>query len=266
MTEEAAPPRLRLDGVALVTGGSMGIGRAIATELVRRGMRVAVSARDARALEVAAAEIHALAVPGDVTDADDARRMVDTAEERLGPLELVVNNAGINNFGLLHESDPERSWETITSSLRGSLLVSRAALPGMVSRGRGRVVNVCSNSALSPRGGAYGVAKAALLRFTDTLAAELEGKGVKVFGVSPGMVRTRITSGRPELEALPASAWSPPERIGTLVADIASGRADSMNGRFIHVMDDLERMLAENERVRREELYQLRLHTLDGLR
>ena len=192
--------------------------------------------------------------------------MVESVEQKLGPLQLLVNNAGINNFGLLHESDPERSGRPSLPSLRGSLLMSRAAVPGMVTRGRGRVVNVCSNSALGPRGGAYGVAKAALIRFTDTLAAELEETGVRVFGVSPGMVRTRITSGRPELEAQPASAWYSAERIATLVAIIASGRADALNGRFIHVMDDLDRMLAESERIRQEDLYQLRLHTLDGLR
>jgi NAD(P)-dependent dehydrogenase (short-subunit alcohol dehydrogenase family) len=252
--------------VALVTGGSLGIGRAIAEELARRGMRVAVSARGAAGLETAAAEIPALAIAGDVTQPGDARRMVERAETELGPLELVVNNAGINNFGLLSEADPDRSWQTIEVSLRGSLLVAHAAVRGMVERGRGRIVNVCSNSALRPGHGAYGVAKAALIRFTDTLAAEVAGNGVRVFGVSPGMVRTRITSGRPELESQPASAWYPAERIATLVATIASGRADPLNGRFIHVMDDLEQMLAESDRVEREQLYQLRLHTLDGLR
>ena len=252
--------------MALVTGGSLGIGRAIAEELARQGMRVAVSARGAAGLEAAAVEIPALAIAGDVTRPDDARRMVERAEAELGPLELVVNNAGINNFGLLSDADPARSWQTIEVSLRGSLLVAHAAVGGMVERGRGRIVNVCSNSALRPGGGSYGVAKAALIRFTDTLAAEVADKGVRVFGVSPGMVRTRITSGRPELEAQPASAWYPAERIAALVAAIASGRADALNGRFLHVMDDLERMLAESDRIGREELYQLRLHTLDGLR
>jgi NAD(P)-dependent dehydrogenase (short-subunit alcohol dehydrogenase family) len=242
------------------------IGRAIAEQLVRSGMRVAISARGVEGLEAAAREIPALAVAGDVTQPHDARRMVERAEAELGPLDLVVNNAGINNFGLLSESDPVRSWQTIEVSLRGSMLVAHAAVGGMVARGRGRIVNVCSNSALRPGGGAYGVAKAALIRFTDTLAAEVADRGVSVFGVSPGMVRTRITSGRPELEAQPPSAWFPAERIATLVATLASGRADALSGRFIHVMDDLERILAESDRVRREELYQLRLHTLDGLR
>jgi 3-oxoacyl-[acyl-carrier protein] reductase len=252
--------------VALVTGGSMGVGKAIAQELASRGMRVAISARGAAALHEAAPQIPALPIAGDVTDAGDARLMVETAERELGPLELVVNNAGINNFGLISREDPERSWQTIEVSLRGSLLVSHAAVTGMVRRGRGRIVNVCSNSALKPGGGAYSVAKSALIRLTDTLAGELEPDGIRVFGVSPGMVRTRITSGRPEMESQPASAWYRAEQVAALVAEIASGRVDALNGRFIHVMDDLERMLAEAGRIGAEELYQLRLHTLDGLR
>lgn len=256
----------RLEGAALVTGASMGIGRAIAADLARRGMRVAVSARGATELEDAAAAIPALAVPGDVTVAGDARRMVAAAESELGPLELLVNNAGINSFGSLHGSDPDRSWQTIEVSLRGSLLVSHAAIAGMLARGRGRIVNVCSNAALRAGGGAYGVAKAALIRFTDTLAAEVEAGGVRVFGVSPGTVRTRMTSGHPELEAMPASSWFPVERIAELVAALAGGGADALSGRFIHVTDDLERLIAESERVRDEDLYQLRLRTLDGPR
>ena len=185
--------------VAIVTGGGRGVGRAVAHELAAAVMAVAVAARtreeiDAVAAEIAAGSGVALAVPVDVTDPDSVAALMREAESRLGAPALLVNNAGTMHVGPLADADPAEWWTDVEVSLKGTFLCTRAVLPGMVARRSGRIVNVSSYAAAEPRPYAtsYASAKAAVLRLTDSLGAELDGTGVLVFAITPGFVRTRL--------------------------------------------------------------------------
>ncbi|MFD2356475.1 SDR family oxidoreductase [Nonomuraea ferruginea] len=166
-------------------GASRGIGRALAVRLHQAGMRVAVTARSAEALDALAAELggegDVLALPGDVTDPRAVTAVAETAERVLGPIDLLVNNAGAAepHEAPVWESDPEEWWGTVTTNVLGPMLYVHAVVPGMLARGSGRIVNV--NSLLGvwtlPTQTAYSVSKAALAKLTAALSAGLAGTG-----------------------------------------------------------------------------------------
>src|SRR5688500_733562 len=169
-------PRELEGQIALVTGGGRGIGRLIALELAGAGMRVAVSARSADQVEATAQEIDGLAITADVSKQEDVQAMVETVERELGPIDLLVNNAGIGLGGPLPwEQDPADWWHVFEVNVLGAYLCSRAVLPGMVERGRGRIVNTGSGASYLPNAGAtaYGASKAALGRFGELLAGQV---------------------------------------------------------------------------------------------
>ncbi|MFG1947565.1 SDR family NAD(P)-dependent oxidoreductase [Nonomuraea sp. NPDC048826] len=233
--------------VALVTGASRGIGRALAVRLHQAGMRVAATARSAEALDALAAELggdDVLALPGDVTDQQAVTTVVETAERVLGPIDLLVNNAGAAEprETTLWEADPEAWWGTITTNVLGPMLYIRAVAPGMLARGSGRIVNV--NSLLGvwtlPTQTAYGVSKAALGKLTASLSAGLAGTGVLAFDYSPGRVRTDLTSDLGDLPGARDDSWTSMEQAVDGVLAIAHGRLDALAGRFIHARDDLD--------------------------
>jgi 3-oxoacyl-[acyl-carrier protein] reductase len=178
-TREHRPP-VRLDGqVALVTGAGRGIGRAMALALSQAGAAVAVCARSedevtAVAREIAARKGRGLAVRCDVLHRREVEDMVAQVEAALGPVDLLVNNAGrFGPIGPLAATDPDQWWQTLAVNLRGPLYCTRAVLPGMLSRGHGRIVNVSSGAGFAaiPMLSAYAVSKAALYRLSETLAA-----------------------------------------------------------------------------------------------
>lgn len=246
-------------GTALVTGGSRGLGRAAAGTLTAAGFSVAVTGRDAEALEaVVAAGEAALALPGDATDQASVASAVQQTQERFGPLDLLLANAGaFAAGGPLWETDPAIWWRDVEVNLRGPQLALHAALPGMVARGRGRVVLMGSGFGMAPTPGAsaYASSKAAVARLVDTVAAELVGTGVTLLAVSPGMVATDMTRGfpagflahRPDLVKPSPEAWSPPEQFLTLLLRIAAGELDALHGRFVRARDDLGRAVAAAE-------------------
>ncbi len=228
-------PVTALSGRALVTGGGRGIGANIARELAARGMEVAVTGRTAEQVEVTAGEIGGHGLLGDVSRAEDVGRWF----AELGPVDLLVNNAGVAGApgGFLDE-EPDAWWHVLEVNLRGVFLCCRAAVPAMLERGGGRIVNVSSGSAYLPTNGvastSYGSSKAAVHRFSELLAAQLAPQGVFVFSISPGLVRTAMTAGHVPDEA----PWTPPECAPRLVAALASGEFDALAGRYLHAEHD----------------------------
>ena len=248
-----------LSGVALVTGGGRGIGRLIALELAQAGMRVAVSARSREQVEETARDAGGLGVVGDVSRREDAERMVAETERELGPIELLVNNAGVASWeDKAWEVDPAEWWDVFEVNVLGPYLVSRAVIPGMVERGRGRIVNTGRGAGYLPgiSNTAYGASKAALYRFGEGLAGQLEPYGIPVFTISPGLVRTAMTD-----SAFPDDApWTPPELAPRLVRELASGRLDKLSGRYIHAEhDDIDDLAARADEIVEQDLNAIRL-------
>ncbi len=233
-------PLNELDGqVALVTGGGRGIGANVARELAAAGMHVAVAARTPGEVEAVAAEIGGRALVGDVSQQEDVERWL----AETGPLDLLVNNAGIAvREPRAWELEPEVWWRTFEVNVLGVYLCCRAAIPHMLARGGGRIVNVASGSAYLPTrsDSAYAASKAAVHRFSEVLAAELEGTGVFVFSISPGLVQTALTSHVPD-----DAPWTPPECAPRLVRALATGEFDPLAGRYLHAEHDPPEALQE---------------------
>ena len=244
--------------VALVTGGGRGIGAAIARELADAGMRVAVSARSKDQIENVAGEIGGLAVAADVSKGEDVDRTVAEVERELGPIDLLVNNAGVAHWGdKAWEDDPDEWWSVFEINVFGAYLCSRAVIPGMIERGRGRIVNTGSGSGYLPGQAttAYGASKSALYRMGEGLALQLQPFGIPVFTFSPGLVKTDMTD-RFSDEA----SWTPPELAPRLVRVLASGRADRLSGRYIHAEhDDVEDLIRRADEIARTDLNAIRL-------
>ena len=248
-----------LSGVALVTGGGRGIGARIARELADAGMKVAVSARTREQIDEVAKEIGGLAVVADVSSPGDAEAMVAEVERELGPIDLLVNNAGIAGWEVepAWEASPENWWRVFETNVLGAYLVSRAVIPGMIERGHGRIVNTGSGSSYLPgqRTTAYGGSKAALHRFGEGLALQLAEHGIPVFTMSPGLVQTDMTERFGE-----NMPWTPPELAPQLVRVLASGRADKLSGRYIHAEhDDIESLIRRADKIVEADLNAIRL-------
>lgn len=265
--------------VAVVTGASRGIGRATALALADAGFAVGLVARSAAELERARVAVEergagAVSCVADVTDAravDDAVAMV---EERLGPITLLVNNAGsLRAIGPLWEVDPDDWWEDVRTSLGGAFNLCRAVLPRMIDRREGRIVNVTSYVAVrpSPYQSGYACAKAGLASLTEALAASAADYGIRAFSVAPGFTPTEMTRHLTESEA--GRRWLPEvgkgrvvdaDRSAQLIAVLAGGGADELNGRFLHALDDVETLLARLEEIEGDDLYAPRLRRLPG--
>jgi 3-oxoacyl-[acyl-carrier protein] reductase len=248
-----------LEGVALVTGGGRGIGAGIARELAAGGMKVAVSARTREQVEEVAREIGGLAIVVDVSSPGDAEAMVDEVERELGPIDLLVANAGIPGpSGRTWEVEPADWWRVVEVNVLGVYFCCRTVIPGMIGRGRGRIVITASGAAYLPGGGgstAYAASKAAIARFGEMLAGELEPFGIPVFHFSPGLVRTEMTE--PYGDNMP---WTPPELAPRLVRALASGRADELRGRYIHAEhDDIEDLIRRSDEIAEKDLNAIRL-------
>ena len=248
-----------LEGVALVTGGGRGIGERIARELAEAGMRVAVSARSRDQVEGVAGEIGGLALVADVSREEDVERMVDEVERELGPIDLLVANAGISGpRGHTWEVTPADWWHTHEVNVKGVFLCCRAVIPGMIERRSGRIVITASGAAYLPgsSGTSYSSSKAAVNRFGETLANELAPYGIPVFPFSPGLVQSDMTK-----DAFSDDApWTPPELAPQLVRVLASGRADALSGRYLHAEhDDIEDLIRRADEIQMDDLNAIRL-------
>jgi NAD(P)-dependent dehydrogenase (short-subunit alcohol dehydrogenase family) len=267
--------------VAVVTGGGRGVGRGIVEALAERGMSVAVVGRSSAEIETVAAAARevsgaALAVEADVTDRAAVESMVSRVLEELGPIDLLVNNAGrAQAVGPPWTVDPESWWADVEVNLRGTFLCTHAVMQSMVERRAGRIVNVATLAAAAPYPfvSGYASSKAAVLRFTDSLAVAAAPHGISAFSISPGLVDTKLLgemtnspAGKkwlPEFEQ--RTDWVPPAAAGQLVARLASGVADQLTGRFIHVLDDLDQLIGQADEIVAADIRILRLPTgLEG--
>jgi 3-oxoacyl-[acyl-carrier protein] reductase len=241
---------------ALVTGGGRGIGASIARALAGDGWDVVVGARSREQVEAVADEIDGEWVQVDVADPGSVERAVAEAAE----LDLLVANAGVSDNHERRASweiDPADWWRVYEVNVLGVHLCCRAVIPGMLQRGRGRIVMTGSGAAYLPGGAhtAYPPSKAAVCRYGETLSNELAGR-IPVFVIGPGLVRTEMTEG-----AFPDDApWTPPELAPELVRRLATGGYDALAGRYLHAEhDDLDELLHRIDEVRERDLNAIRL-------
>jgi NAD(P)-dependent dehydrogenase (short-subunit alcohol dehydrogenase family) len=219
------------DKVAIVTGASSGIGRATAELLSARGALVAIFSRSAEANGS-----RMLAVAGDVSEPADVERLFAETEARFGPCEILVNNAGTIEPKPLVETSLE-SWErAFAVNVRGTFLTSKRALPQMIARRRGAIVNVASISGVPgtekfPGFTAYCASKGAVISLTEALAVEVRQFGVRVNAVSPGSVDTPMWAGVSDN----APAAMTPAEVAETILFLASDASRPMNGQNLHV-------------------------------
>jgi NAD(P)-dependent dehydrogenase (short-subunit alcohol dehydrogenase family) len=193
-----------VDKAALVTGGSSGIGFAIASMLHENGFALTLASRTRAKVEVAAEKLAAHAVAADVANEEDCRRLVDEHREQHGRLDVLVNSAGIGIAGSVDELETKHIDLQLDVNLRGTILVTAAALP-MLRESRGLIVNIASIAGTGPTGplSVYGASKAGVINFTGSLGRNEEKHGVRATALSPGFVDTPMTSWAPV----------PPERM-----------------------------------------------------
>ena len=233
--------------VALVTGGSRGIGRSISEQLAAAGARVAVNYRsdhDAAASTVGAIQSAggtAAAFAADVSVDDEVERLVQDVTEELGPVDLLVNNAGIFDYAGHQETTAELWRQTIDVNLTSAFLVSGAVKDGMIERGYGRIVNVASIAALRPRPKsiAYAASKAGMIGLTRSLAEAVAPDGVRVNAVAPGLIKTDILTDVDQsvldglVEATPMKRIGQPEDIAGVVVFLLGDDSNFMTGQTL---------------------------------
>lgn len=224
--------------VAIVTGASKGIGRTTAIALASHGTAVSLAARSADVLDEVEKEVReaggtATAIPCDVSDADEVREMVEETTQRLGTVDLLVNNAGVVHRGTVVEMD-EAAWDHVLDiNLKGAFLCTKAVLPEMIRRRRGRIVNVSSISGTlgTPQLSAYCASKWGLIGFTKATAEELREHGVHVFAVCPGSVNTAMLQ-----EGLPgAKPDMEPDAVANVIIYLSVFAPDAMTGASVDV-------------------------------
>lgn len=278
---------MKLTGrTAIVTGAGGSVGRALAVEFARAGANTVCCGRRRQKLEETVRMIESdggrgLAVSIDVSDWSQVQGMVKTALDTFGQIDLLFNCAGSFKFvGPVWEADPQLWWSDVRTNLLGSMHCCRAVLPHMIGRNSGILINMDGGGgSLGPNvgGSAYGCSKAAICRFTEGLALELERAGYEIFAfcMMPGFVVSEMTeylTATPERlewqKHVPAmrgtAAEFPPEACAEATMKLLQLAGRELNGRVFYVDSDFERIRKNKERIKMNDLYVLHLVTLDG--
>ena len=245
---------MRLEGrVALVTGGASGIGAATCRRLGAEGAKVAVTDLNLDGAREVAAEIDGAGIELDVRSGDSIAAALGEAEQELGPLAVVVNNAGYDEFGWFGQTD-ENVWDRVLAvNLRGVLAVTHAALPGLQERGYGRVVNVASEAGRVGSAGSapYSAAKAGVIGFTKALAQESARFGITANAIAPGPIETPLLMGAKQfgeigeriidgmVQKTVMRRLGKPEEVAAAIAFLASDDASYVTGQSLGVSGGL---------------------------
>ena len=234
---------------AIVTGGSRGIGRAVCLELARRGCNIVLSfagntaAADQTVSDCQALGVQALAVQGNVADADAVKALFDAALEKFGAIDILVNNAGITRDNLLMLLKEEDFDAVVDTNLKGAFLCMKAAVRPMMKQRHGRIISLSSVVGLRGNAGQvnYAASKAGVIGMTKSLAKELAGRNITVNAVAPGFIDTDMTAVLPDkakeaiLSSIPMARLGAAEDVASAVAFLASDEAGYITGQVLAV-------------------------------
>ena len=234
---------------AIVTGGSRGIGRAVCLELARRGCNIVLSfagntaAADQTVSDCQALGVQALAVQGNVADADAVKALFDAALKQFGAIDILVNNAGITRDNLLMLLKEEDFDAVVDTNLKGTFLCMKAAVRPMMKQRHGRIISLSSVVGLHGNAGQvnYAATKAGVIGMTKSLAKELAGRNITVNAVAPGFIDTDMTAVLPEkakeaiLASIPMARLGAAEDVASAVAFLASDEAGYITGQVLAV-------------------------------
>ena len=272
---------MELDGKnCIITGGSRGIGKAIALAFAGEGANLVLASRTPEELELTRKEITDLsarnveAVPTDVSQPGEVEKLVNHTLTRLATVDVLVNCAGIYGpIGLITDSDNNKWLQAVQINLYGTFLCIRAVLPEMMKKKRGKIINLSGGGAVSPfpRFSAYSASKAAIVRLTETLAEEVKEYKIDINAIAPGGVNTRLldqvlaageAAGKDFLQKSlkqKEEGGTPPEKSAELAVFLASSRSDGLTGRILSaVWDDWRGMAKRLEMITATDSYTLR--------
>ena len=240
-------------GVALVTGGSRGIGREIATTLAKAGFDVAICFKnnetDARECirDCLAEGVRAIYIKADVSVSEDVDNMFAAVKEQLGPVDVLVNNAGITRDNILIRMSEEEYEEVLDTNLKGVFLCTKSALRDMMKKRSGKIINITSVVGITGNAGQsnYCAAKAGIIGFTKSVAREYGGKGICVNAVAPGFIQTEMTNSLSEdiknecLKQIPLKRFGTAKDVANVVEFLASEKSSYVTGQVIEVTGGL---------------------------
>ncbi len=235
--------------VALITGGSRGIGRVIAEKLASDGYDIAIcySGNEAAAQETISTckkyGVQAIYLKANVAIAEDVTNLFTEVKELMGPIEVLVNNAGITRDGLLLRMSEEDYDVVVDTNLKGTFLCTKAAIKDMMKARKGKIINITSIVGVqgNPGQANYCASKAGIIGLTKSVAREYGGKGITVNAVAPGFIQTAMTDELPEnvkeayLKQIPLGRFGTPEDVANVVAFLASDRAAYVTGQVLEV-------------------------------